>query len=112
VIDRIVSQNIALLGLGTMGGGMASNLLKADLLKVGFSLTEYNRTAARAQPLISAGARLASSPAEAAKGAAILVSMLADDAASREIWTGENGALAAVTTGAILIECSTVSPHG
>jgi 3-hydroxyisobutyrate dehydrogenase len=107
VIDRIVSQNIALLGLGTMGGGMASNLLKA-----GFSLTEYNRTAARAQPLISAGARLASSPAEAAKGAAILVSMLADDAASREIWTGENGALAAVTTGAILIECSTVSPHG
>ena len=102
-----MTQNIALFGLGTMGAGMASNLLKA-----GFSLTVYNRTAAKAQPLISAGARLASSPAEAAKGAAILVSMLADDAASREIWTGENGALAAVAPGAILIESSTVSPHG
>lgn len=100
-----MSQNIALFGLGTMGTGMASNLIKA-----GFSLTVYNRTAAKAQPLISAGARLASSPAEAAKGAVILISMLADDAASREIWTGENGALAAVAPGAILIESSTVSP--
>jgi 3-hydroxyisobutyrate dehydrogenase len=88
-----------------MGGGMAANLLKA-----GFSLTVYNRTAAKAQALVSAGARLASTPADAARGAAIVLSMLADDAASRNVWLGKDGALAAADKGAILIESSTASP--
>jgi 3-hydroxyisobutyrate dehydrogenase len=88
-----------------MGGGMAANLLKA-----GFSLAVYNRTAAKAQPLVDAGARLASTPADAAKGASIVLSMLADDAASREVWLGKEGALAAADQGAILVESSTVSP--
>ena len=88
-----------------MGGGMAANLLKA-----GHSLAVYNRTAAKAQPLVNAGARLASTPAEAAQGASVIIGMLADDAASRAIWMGEDGALAGVKTGAILIESSTVSP--
>jgi len=100
-----VSGVVAILGLGTMGAGMASKLLDA-----GFSLTVYNRTAAKAQFLVDRGARLASSPAEAAAGADTLISMLADDAASREVWMGKHGALAAVTPGAILIESSTVSP--
>lgn len=88
-----------------MGGGMAANLLKA-----GFSLSVYNRTAAKAQPLVDAGARLGATPAEAAKGASVIISMLADDPASRQLWTGKNGALEAVDRGAILIESSTVSP--
>lgn len=100
-----MSKNVAILGLGTMGVGMAANLLKA-----GFSLTVYNRTPGKAQGLIGAGARLASTPAEAAKDASIVISMLADDAASRDVWIGQNGALAAVKEGAILIESSTVSP--
>jgi len=100
-----VSETIAILGLGTMGAGMASKLLDA-----GFSLTVYNRTAAKAQPLVDRGARLASMPAEAAIDADIVISMLADDAASREVWTGNDGALAAVAAGAIVIESSTVSP--
>ena len=100
-----MGDKVAILGLGTMGGGMAANLLKA-----GFSLTVYNRTAAKAQPLVSGGARLASTPAEAVKDAAFVISMLADDAASREIWMGKNGALEAVDPGAILVESSTVSP--
>jgi 3-hydroxyisobutyrate dehydrogenase len=100
-----VAKNIAILGLGTMGGGMAANLLKA-----GFSLAVYNRTAAKAQTLVSSGARLASTPADAAKGASIILSMLADDAASREVWLGKDGALAAAEKGSILIESSTVSP--
>jgi 3-hydroxyisobutyrate dehydrogenase len=100
-----MSENIAILGLGTMGAGMAMNLLKA-----GFSLTVYNRTASKAQELVSAGARLASTPAEAADGASIVIGMLADDAASREVWTGKDGALEKVKQGAILIESSTVSP--
>jgi len=96
---------VALLGLGTMGSGMAKNLLKA-----GFPLTVYNRTASKAQPLAALGARVASSPAEAVAEAELVFSMLADDPASREAWLGEHGALAAAAPGAILIECSTVTP--
>jgi len=100
-----VSERVAILGLGIMGGGMAANLLKA-----GFPLSVYNRTAAKAQPLVDKGAKLASTPAEAVKGAAVVISMLADDAASREIWLGKGGALGAVEKDAVLIESSTVSP--
>jgi 3-hydroxyisobutyrate dehydrogenase len=88
-----------------MGSVMAANLLKA-----GFPLTVYNRTAAKAQPLVDAGARLASTPADAAQGASVVLSMLADDAASRNVWLGVDGALAAADKSAILIESSTVSP--
>ena len=100
-----MGEKVAILGLGTMGGGMASNLLKA-----GFSLAVYNRTAAKAQTLVSAGASLASTPAEAAKGASVVISMLADDAASHNVWLGKDGALEAVDQGAIMVESSTVSP--
>jgi len=100
-----VRENVAILGLGTMGAGMAANLLKA-----GFPLTVYNRTAAKAQALVSGGARLAQTPAEAAKGAAIVIGMLADDTASRQVWAGKDGALEGAGQGAILIESGTVSP--
>jgi 3-hydroxyisobutyrate dehydrogenase len=100
-----MAETVAILGLGTMGGGMAANLLKA-----GFSLSVYNRTAAKAQALVDAGARLASTPADAAKGASVILSMLADDSASREVWLGKDGALAAASKGTVLIESSTVSP--
>lgn len=100
-----MAENVALLGLGTMGAGMASNLLKA-----GFSLSVYNRTAAKAQALVDVGAHFASTPAAAAKGASVIISMLADDAASREVWLGEEGALEAAEKSAVLIESSTVSP--
>jgi 3-hydroxyisobutyrate dehydrogenase len=94
-----------MLGLGTMGAGMAANLLK-----VGFSLTVYNRTPAKAQTLVDGGAHFASTPAEAAQGASVIISMLSDDAASRKVWLGEEGALKTAAKGAILIESSTVSP--
>lgn len=100
-----MGEDVAMLGLGTMGAGMAANLLKA-----GFSLSVYNRTPAKARALIDAGARLSSTPAEAAKDASVIISMLADDAASREVWLGRGGALDAARKGAILIESSTVSP--
>jgi 3-hydroxyisobutyrate dehydrogenase len=101
-----MSDNIAILGLGTMGSGMAANLLKA-----GFSVVVYNRTAAKARPLTDAGARFASTPALAVQDASVVISMLADDTASREVWLGRDGALAAIRKGAILIESSTVSPE-
>jgi len=60
----MAQQRVALLGIGTMGSGMAANLLKA-----GFPLTVYNRTRAKAEPLAAQGATIADTPADAAKGA-------------------------------------------
>lgn len=100
-----MTETVALLGLGTMGSGMADNLLRA-----GFAVTVWNRTKEKAQPLVDKGAKLAQVPAFAAKGASVVLSMLADDAASREVWLGHGGALAAADPGAILIESSTVTP--
>src|ERR1700729_693065 len=96
---------VALLGLGTMGRGMALNLLKA-----GFPLTVYNRTRAKAAALQDAGAVVAESPARAAKGATVVLAMLADDEASRAAWLGVEGALAAMQPGSIAFDCSTLSP--
>ena len=100
----MAKPRVALLGLGTMGGGMAGRLLSG-----GFPLAVYNRSRERAASLASAGAQVASSPAEAATGADVIISMVADDRASREVLLGDNGALAAAKRGAVLIECSTLS---
>jgi 3-hydroxyisobutyrate dehydrogenase len=101
----MAKEPVALLGLGTMGAGMAANLLKA-----GFPLVVYNRTRARAEAFVSQGAQIADTPADASRTVRVVISMLADDTASREIWLGEHGALAAAPEGSILIECGTVSP--
>jgi len=98
--------SVALLGLGTMGHGMAMNLLKA-----GFPLTVWNRTRSKAEPVAQMGATVAESSAGAAKNAAIVIAMLADDAASRAAWLGEGGALAAMGSENIAVECSTLSPE-
>ncbi|HTV13702.1 MAG TPA: NAD(P)-dependent oxidoreductase [Acidobacteriaceae bacterium] len=96
---------VSLLGLGTMGRGMALNLLHAS-----FSLTVYNRTSAKTTELAAQGATVAESPAEAAASASVVLSMLSDDVASRAAWRGKDGALAAMQPGSIAVECSTVSP--
>jgi 3-hydroxyisobutyrate dehydrogenase len=97
-------DRIAFLGLGIMGTGMATRLAEA-----GFTPTVYNRTKARAEEIAQKGARVASSPADAVREADIVIAMVADDAASRQIWTGQDGALSAVRRGALLIDCSTLS---
>lgn len=98
------TPRIAFLGLGLMGGGMARRLLGA-----GFAVTVFNRNPARAEPLAAAGARVAGSPREAAAGAEVVFSMVADDAASRAIWLGPDGAIAGAARGAVLVECSTLT---
>lgn len=98
-------MKVALLGLGTMGAGMARNLLKA-----GFSLRVYNRTFEKAEALGKEGAVAVRTPREAASGADVVLSMLADDDASRATWLGEHGALAAMEAGAVAADCGTVSP--
>ncbi len=101
----MTKQSVALLGLGTMGSGMAANLVKA-----GFPLAVYNRSRTKAEVFAAQGGRVAETPADAARGARVIVSMLADDAASRAVWLGQNGALAVAEKGAVLIDCSTVTP--
>ncbi len=98
-------QRIALLGVGTMGAGMAANWLKN-----GFPLSIWNRTPARAVPLVAEGATLALTPREAAEDADIIVAMVADDDASRGVWLGATGALEGAKPGAIVIESSTLTP--
>ena len=95
---------VALIGLGLMGSGMARRLLGA-----GFPLAVFNRNRERAAPLGAEGAHVAATPREAAARADIVLSMVADDAASRAVWLGENGALAGTAPGAVLVECSTLS---
>ena len=99
-------QKVALLGLGIMGSGMASNLLKS-----GFALTVYNRTRERAEPFAAQGATVADTPRQAAQGADVVIAMVGDDDASRAVWLGDDGALAGVKAGATLIECSTLTPE-
>jgi 3-hydroxyisobutyrate dehydrogenase len=98
-------QRVALLGLGTMGAGMAANWLAK-----GFGLTVWNRTRARTQALADKGAKVATTPREAAEGADCIFAMVADDAASRAVWLGDDGALAGAKTGAVVVESSTLTP--
>jgi len=100
----VAKQGVAILGLGIMGGGMARRLLSA-----GFPVAVYNRNPDRAVPFASAGAFIAGSPREAASHADIIISMVADDIASKSVWLGENGALAGATRGSVLIESSTLT---
>jgi 3-hydroxyisobutyrate dehydrogenase len=97
---------VAVLGLGLMGSGMASRLLAA-----GFAVTVWNRSPERARPLVDDGATAAGSPSDAAAHADIVLAMVADDAASRVVWDGDRGALQRARPGAVLVECSTLSPE-
>src|SRR5581483_3246078 len=88
----------------TMGAHMAHCLLKA-----GFPVTVYNRNPAKAVPLAEAGARVATSPRDAAVDADIIISMVSDDQASRVVWMGDDGVFRSVKQGALLIESSTLT---
>ena len=100
----LTNTRIAFLGLGIMGSGMAGRLLDT-----GARLTIFNRTAERAAPLAARGAIVAATPRDAVSDAEIVFSMVADDAASHDVWDGGNGALAGVRPGTVIVECSTVT---
>jgi 3-hydroxyisobutyrate dehydrogenase len=97
---------IAFIGLGIMGLPMAGHLLKA-----GFPLTVYNRTASRASDLIQAGARQAATPAEAAPGADFVISMVTDGPDVEQVLLGPDGAVHGAQPGAVFIDMSTISPE-
>ena len=95
---------VAFIGLGRMGHGMAGRYIEA-----GFAVSVWNRSKAKAEDLIARGARWATSPEDAAIDADAVVTMVADDNASREVWLTRNGAAATMKAGTLAIECSTVS---
>ncbi|MCM3716206.1 NAD(P)-dependent oxidoreductase [Alkalihalobacillus oceani] len=99
-------KKIGFVGLGTMGLPMAKNLLKA-----GYSLRVYNRTASKARSLQSEGdVEVASSPAEVARNSEIVITMVTNNQALEEVIKGENGVLAGASAGLIIIDSSTVAP--
>jgi 3-hydroxyisobutyrate dehydrogenase len=100
-----MTTTIAFLGLGAMGAPMAHNLMAA-----GFALRVWNRSPARTQPFAARGATVCASPAEAARGASFVVSMVADDDATREVMLGADGVVGAAAPGTVIVDASTNSP--
>lgn len=96
-------ERIGLLGLGRMGQAIAGRLLMA-----GFPLMVYNRTPDRAATLVQQGAHQASSPADLAIHADVLLSILTDDNAVERVYRGAHGIFSADITGKLLIEMSTI----
>ncbi|MGB6979716.1 MAG: NAD(P)-dependent oxidoreductase [Candidatus Acidiferrales bacterium] len=96
---------VGLMGLGLMGIPMGQNLLKA-----GFPLTVWNRTAAKAVELVQQGARLAATPREAAAASDVLLMIVSDPPAVEKILWGADGALEGLRSGSTLIDSSTISP--
>jgi 3-hydroxyisobutyrate dehydrogenase-like beta-hydroxyacid dehydrogenase len=104
-MEQSVVQRVGFLGLGRMGSAMARNILKG-----GFKVVVYNRTASKMQPLIEAGAESATSPREAVTGVDVVVTSLTDDQSVLQTVTGELGILAGIRAGCIHIGTSTIAP--
>jgi len=100
----MAKPEVAILGLGIMGSGMARRLLSAD-----FAVTVYNRNREKSAPFVSEGAFAAATPREAASRSSVILSMVSNDDASRDIWLGDDGALAGAASGSLLVESSTLS---
>ena len=97
-------MNLAFIGLGKMGAGMARNLLRA-----GHTVTVYNRSRDKADALAADGARVADSPADACRDAEVVMTMVADDHALDEIVVGRHGIAAAMKAGCVHLSHSTIS---
>jgi 3-hydroxyisobutyrate dehydrogenase-like beta-hydroxyacid dehydrogenase len=97
-------MKIGFVGLGNMGLPMAKHLQEA-----GHSLTVYNRTQSKADPLVAKGARLAQTPGDAARDAEVVFTMLSDDQAMEEVLFSEDSLLEALKPGAIHVSSSTIS---
>ena len=101
--DRPITH-AAFLGTGLMGAPMAANLLAA-----GYTLSVWNRTPAKAQPLVDRGARLANTPAAAVAGADAAVAMLSDGPAVDELLDAQ-GVADALPEGALFVDCASIPP--
>ena len=100
-----MNQVIGFVGLGNMGLPMATNLVKA-----GYSLQVYNRTAEKARSLLEQGAKLVDHPGDVVASSDIVITMLANDQALEAVVLGENGILDKLEAGGIHLSMSTIAP--
>jgi len=100
-----MAETIGFIGLGVMGKPMAKNLIKA-----GHSLVVYNRSRPAVDELVAAGAKPAASPAEVAKAATVVITMVPDTPDVELVLTGQNGVLTALQSGAVVVDMSSISP--
>jgi 3-hydroxyisobutyrate dehydrogenase-like beta-hydroxyacid dehydrogenase len=98
-------MEVGFVGLGLMGARMAGNLLRG-----GHSLAVFNRTPTKAAPLVAEGAREARTPADAARGASVVFTMLSTPQVVTATALGPQGLLAGLASGACWVDCSTVNP--
>ena len=97
-------RTIAVIGLGIMGHGIADNFLSK-----GYKVTVWNRSADKSNDLVSKGATLAASVAEAVAGADLVFEVTANDQSSQQMWLGEHGIIAHARPEQYLISCATLS---
>jgi 3-hydroxyisobutyrate dehydrogenase-like beta-hydroxyacid dehydrogenase len=100
-----MKKRIGFVGLGNMGMAMAKNLIEA-----GYHLQVYNRTPSKADELDADSIIICKTPAQAADGVDILISMLSEDKVLKETVTGEDGVLKTFPAGAVHISMSTIAP--
>jgi 3-hydroxyisobutyrate dehydrogenase len=100
-----MGERVGFIGLGIMGTGMARNLLKA-----GFDLVVWNRTAGKAGDLLDRGANLAPSPADLAAQCEVIIVCVSDTPDVEAALFGENGVIHGVRAGSLVVDCSTISP--
>ncbi|MBV7328093.1 NAD(P)-dependent oxidoreductase [Chloroflexi bacterium TSY] len=101
-----MSERVGFIGLGIMGQGMTHNLLKA-----GFAVRVWNRTASRMDPLVEAGATAGTSPADVAANSDIIITCVSDTPDVEAVILGENGVIEGAQSGSLVIDCSTISPQ-
>ena len=101
-----MTERVGFIGLGIMGDGMARNLLRA-----GFPLQVWNRTRSRTEPLVAEGATAADSPAALAAASDIIITCVSDTPDVEAVILGEEGVIAGVRPGALVIDMSTISPQ-
>ena len=101
-----MTERVGFIGLGIMGLPMAGNILKA-----GFPVTVWNRTASRAEPLAQAGAQVAASPREVAAQSDIIITMVTASEDVRQVTLGEDGVIHGAPRGAVVVDMSTISPQ-
>ena len=105
MIPSLMSQTVGFIGLGLMGKPMARNLLKK-----GFSVIAHSRSQGPVDELVKDGATAAGSPAEVARGAKFIITMLPDGPDVEKVLEGDDGVFGSMSKGTVIVDSSTIAP--
>lgn len=101
-----MGKKVGFVGLGMMGNPMSKNLLKA-----GFDLTVWNRTESKMKEILDQGAKAGASPKDVAKKSQVVITMVTGSSEVEQVVLGKDGVVEGLTTGSVVIDMSTISPH-